>query len=293
MGHRKSIVKEATDTLRNFVAYGQSKHADKLQNGGKPAMNKIYSYSTMSNYTDAAVRFVKWARDSHGCKTLAQAKQYTGEYLQQRIDKRLSAWTIRRDAAALGKLFQTSTTDLGVQLPVRHRKNVTQHRTEASKGHFSEARHKDLVDFCRATGLRRHEVAQLRPEHVTQMDGRTFVWVRQGKGGRARVVEALDGSRVAEIATKAKSEGRDLIFGQSISKYAPIHEYRADFARELYRRVANPDASSLPRSEQYICRKDMRGTVFDRRAMQIVSTQLGHNRLNVVPVYLCAGSKEE
>jgi hypothetical protein len=34
--------------------------------------------------------------------------------------------------------------------------------------------------------------------------------------------------------------------------------------------------------EKYICRKDKAGIVYDRRAMKIVSKQLGHNRISVI-----------
>lgn len=39
---------------------------------------------------------------------------------------------------------------------------------------------------------------------------------------------------------------------------------------------------SLERAEKYICRKDKAGIVYDRRAMKIVSKQLGHNRISVI-----------
>ena len=280
----KSIVRQATERLRSMAAWGQSKHADKAQNGGKPAIDKIYSYSTMRNYIDASARFAKWARKEHGCRDLDQARQYTGEYLKGRMDAGKSAWTVRRDAAALGKLYQCQTTELGVTLPGRNRADVKQHRTGASKGHFSEARNKDLVDLCRSTGLRRHEVAQLRPDDVTQTpDGRTLVHVRQGKGGKARTVQALDNT-AARLAEQASLAGRSTVI-EHIPKYAPIHEYRAQFAQTMYAQMAR-DLKTLPSSEKYHCRGDRKGACYDKKAMAAVSVALGHNRLDVMTCYL-------
>ena len=267
-----------------MAAWGQSKHADKARNGGKPARDKIYSYSTMDNYKTVAVHFAKWAREHHGCRDIDQARQYTGEYLRGRMDAGKSAWTVRRDAAALGKLYQCHTTELGVKLPGRHRADVKQHRSGASKGHFSEARNKDLVDLCRSTGLRRHEVALLRPDDVTQMpDGRTLVHVRQGKGGKARTVQALDHTP-ARLAEQASLAGRSTVIGH-IPKYAPIHEYRAQFAQAMYAQIAR-DLRDLPSSEKYHCRGDRKGTCYDKKAMADVSVALGHNRLDVMTCYL-------
>lgn len=284
MGHRKSIVRQAVDQLQGMAAWGQSKHQDKLANGGKPAMGKIYSHVTMANYQDAAAKFANWARATHGCRTVAAARQYTGEYLQQRMDRGLSAWTVRRDAAALAKLYQVQTTDLGAQLPTRHRADVTQHRGGKSAGHFSESRHKDLVDLCRATGLRRHEVAQLRPSDVTRdTQGRVLVHVAQGKGGKERVVVALN-DKPYQIAQAAAAAGRDQVVSH-IPKYAPIHEYRAQFAQQMYHQMAR-DTATLPRSEVYCCRGDRSGTHYDKAAMGAVSTALGHARLDVMTSYL-------
>ena len=80
---KKSIVRQAKERLWSMAAWGQSKHDDKSRNNGKPAMDKIYSHSTMDNYVDAAMLFVKWARVEHGCKTLEEAQQFTGEYLNR------------------------------------------------------------------------------------------------------------------------------------------------------------------------------------------------------------------
>lgn len=284
MGHRKSIVRQAVDRLQGMAAWGQSKHQDKLANGGKPAPDKIYSHSTMANYQDAAARFASWARSAHGCRTLEEAQQHTGAYLQQRMDQGASAWTVRRDAAAIAKLYQVKTTDLGATLPIRHRANVTQHREGKSAGHFSESRHKDLVDLCRATGLRRHEVAQLRPSDVTRdSQGRVLVHVKQGKGGKSRDVVALS-DRPYQIAQAAAAAGRDQVISH-IPKYAPIHEYRAQFAQEMYHQLAR-DTATLPRSDVYCCRGDRCGTHYDKAAMGAVSAALGHARLDVVTNYL-------
>ena len=281
---KKSIVRLAKERLWSMAAWGQSKHDDKSRNNGKPAMDKIYSHSTMDNYVDAAVLFVEWARTEHGCKTLEDARQFTGEYLNQRVHDGKSAYTVRRDAAALGKLYQTATTELGADLPARERKNVTQHRQDKSRGHFSEKKNADLVALCKATGLRRHEVAALQPGDVTRnADGSVSVRVRQCKGGKARTVTALDDSPY-RLAQKAVREGRGTVIAH-IPKYAPVHEYRADFAMELYRRLARP-LEDLPQRERYVCRKDRAGTQYDRAAMKAVSVQLGHNRVDVVTHYL-------
>lgn len=281
MSKKKSLKWQAIAKLNKMAAYGDSKHADKLQNLGKPAQNKIYSYSTMRNYQAAAVQFTAWAKEAHGCRTLEEAQQHTGEYLAQREAAGCSAWTVRRDAAALGKLYQTPTTQLGAALPTRHRAEVTQHRTPPKE--FKEANHKDLADLCRSCGLRRSEVAALRPQDVRTEGGRCFVTVTQGKGGKARTVEALNDTP-ARLAQEAAAAGRETVVDH-IPVRAPVHAWRADFAQALYTRLARqPEA--LPPQDRYCCRAERAGTWYDKKAMQQVSEALGHARLDVVTSYI-------
>ena len=286
MGKRGSLVYQARQRLMAMAAYGESKHSDKAVNGGLPSPVKIYSYSTMHNYIDASVRFCGWARAAHGCKTLEEARQFTGDYLRERMAAGKSAWTVARDAAALAKLYGTSSDKLGAELPTRHRSEVTQHRTGAEHGHFSENRNRDLVDLCRATGLRRHEITQITAENVgTDSRGNLCLHDVKGKGGKVREIPVLPqyAQRIKQIAEAAQAEQRPLI--EHVPKYAPCHRYRAEYARELYTLYAR-DMSTLPRSEVYSCRSDLAGEHYDKAAMAEVSAALGHARLDVVVSYL-------
>ena len=284
MGKHKSLVRQVTEKINSMTAYGQSKHDDKQKNGGKPDPQKIYSFSTREAYLDAAIHFAKWAKETHGCRELDEARAYTGEYLNQRTKAGLSAWTVRLDAAALGKLYGCPTTELGAALPSRRRQDVTQHRTDAWVGHFNPERHPELVSLARSTGLRRHELAALRPEDVERRsDGTVWVTVRQGKGGKQREVEALDDTAL-RLAQEAQEAGRELVVAH-IPKYAPIHQYRAEYAKTIYALYERP-LEGLDRSQIYAAKGDLEGCKWDREAMLYASRMLGHNRLDVMTAYL-------
>lgn len=281
MGRFKSMKWQAWMALDKQKAYGQSKHIDKMFNGGKPAPDKIYSHKTMENYKGITARFATWAEKTHGCKTLAQAEQYAGEWIGTQMDNGLKPATIHQYTAAVAKVYQKPMKDVQATIPSRPRSDTTQYRGKKWVGHFSPEKHSDLVDFYKDTGLRRHEIAALRPSDVTRLtDGRAQVTVRQGKGGKKRVVTALSG-RPADIAEKAAAAGRGKVFDH-IPKYAPIHEEgRQHYAQTLYDSLAR-DVSTLPRSERYHCRGDKAGTVYDRAAMKVVTEQLGHSRISVI-----------
>lgn len=279
MGKRKSLVRQGVEKLLSMAAYGHSKHDDKRKNHGKPAREKIYSSCTMDNYLDVATRFLKWVQRAHGCRDLDETQQYVPDYLTIRIVSK-SPWTVRMEAAALAKLFQCSTTGLGVELPKRHRKSIKQHRENKWVGHFNPDHYPHLVAFSKASGLRRHELEMVSPMDVYRDDnGRVFVFVRSGKGGKSRHAPCLNDEPL-RIAQQAVAEGRELVF-EHIPKYMPVHEYRARYAQEIYRRNVR-DLANLPRNERYICRGDMAGKVFDKKAMSMASQALGHSRLSVI-----------
>lgn len=285
MGKKKSLAYQAKGLLTSMQSYGHSKHADKAANGGKPAMEKIYSISTMGNYIDSTGRFSRWVNSAHpDCRSIDAAREYAGEYLTRRIEAGYSAWTVRADAAALGKLYQCATTDFGVELPSRHAADVTQHRDSSTwRGHFSEEKNADLVEFCQACGLRRHEVVTIKPDDVYfDAEGRLCVHVERGKGGKVREVVCVSDAPY-RLAERAREQEREYLFDR-VPKYAPVHAYRAEYARELYRNIAR-DIRELPEEERYRARSSHRGEVYDRAAMLEVSHNLGHNRLDVVMAY--------
>ncbi|MBR2131940.1 MAG: tyrosine-type recombinase/integrase [Oscillospiraceae bacterium] len=172
-----------------------------------------------------------------------------------------SSWTVRKDAAALGKLFQKKTTDFGVTLPKRHRSDVTQHRGSTNASKFSEKRNRDLVDFCKATGLRRREVKSLRTSDVWKTsDGCVLVHVRAGKGGKERIVQSLNHCplEIASAKSAVSGGGESAPLFDRVPIRTPIHMYRRDYAQKLYRSLARP-MDSLSRCEVYRCQRDMSG----------------------------------
>ena len=132
---------------------------------------------------------------------------------------------------------------------------------------FSEDRNRDLVDLCRASGLRRHEVKALKVANVVQTaDGKLAIWVEQGKGGRSRTVPVLASmqERVREIIANRKP---DELLIKKIPVRADIHGYRREYAAGLYQQVSGKAYNSRDK---------------DKAAMQMVSAALGHNRLDVI-----------
>jgi integrase len=279
MAKRPSLTKQIVDVLNSLARFGESKYEAKQQAisatkaagimGWNPArVEGIYSISTMKTYRKESIYFANWVRQKYpATKWLHDARQFVGEYLQSRIEKGDSAWTIQMTRSTLRKLYQEPNLADEIKLPIRRKNEIKRSRgPKAMDKKFSVKRNRDLVDFCRATGLRRRELKELRVDHVYRADDRLMVFVEQGKGGRPRtvpVLRALEG-RVLEIISGKKSE--QLVI-EKIPVRADIHGYRREYANTLYEEWADTKYDSDDKNEE---------------VMLAVSAALGHNRLDVV-----------
>lgn len=279
MAKRQSLIKQVKDVLDSLARFGESKHEEKQKKlteaktkdmkGWNPArVDGIYSIVTMKTYRRECIAFVEWAKKEYDCRYLDQCKTYIGQYLVNKIDAGNSAWSVQTIRSALRKLYQNLELANNVQVPIRKKNEIKRSRGEkAMDKKFSPERNRDLVDFCKATGLRRHELQAVKVQDVYRdEDGKLRVEVIQGKGGRPRSVPILQNleSRVLEIVS-----GKDLD-SQIIEKIpvrADIHGYRREYASSYYKELSGDDYDSKSK---------------DTHAIQLVSWALGHNRLDVV-----------
>ena len=290
--NRGSLTYQIQCELLGKMAPGESKHAAK-KNGTHTS--KIYSYSTLRGYMKHANYFAKWAKEKYNCKTLEDCKQYVEQYLQSRIDSGLAASTIKLDASSLAKLYDCSTKDFNITTPPRLRADITRSRGEAVRDkHFSISNNKDLVDFCRSTGLRRDELEQLRGDKLFYKDDKPYLRIDIGsKGGKVRDVPVIGTKEeIKNVINKMREAGSEKVFGKAHNA-ADIHGFRRDYAQNYYNQLArnteeipydriNKGTGRAYQSEVYNCRGDKKGIKYDKAAMRIVSQALGHNRISVI-----------
>lgn len=294
MGHKHgSIVHEFTKKYKAMAAYGESKHQAKKAGN---LDGKIFSFDTMRAYIRAGVAFGKWCKTEHGCRSVADCREYVAEYLARRMEY-CSAYTVKLDAAALAKLYRCSAVDFGISTPARTRPGIRRSRLPRQMDkHFSETRNADLVTFCRCTGLRRCELSTVTGNQLFRRGGSWYIRIErgQGKGGRVREIPIIGtAAEIRRVVGIMRAAGERMVFPR-VHAAADIHGYRAEYAARLYRMNArplsicrlepfyNPSRHRLERNSVYYCRNDERGRWFDKRAMLIVSRALGHNRISVV-----------
>lgn len=277
MGKRASLKKQVVDRLDSLQRFGQSKMIAKTQFldqaraagvcGWIPINLKgIYSIETMKSYRKESIGFTDWVKEHHGVKYLDDAKQHVSDYLRHRIKLGHSAWSLKLVRSALRKLYSDPSLASDVNLPTRRKIDIKRSRFPvAMDKEFSITRNRDLIDFAKAAGLRRHEVMNVMVKDVRMLDGKLVVFVPQGKGGKMRSVPILE-SMVGRVQEITQDKEQDNFLFERIPVRADVHGYRREYAQDLFKEKLENESPN--------------------GAKEITSYALGHERLNVLKNYL-------
>ena len=290
MPKNKSLVHQVKEALQQKLRIGEERHIAKREG---VATEGIYSWGTYNDYRTKCSAFVKRVKTRHNggdsgggnsdnaiskIRTLDDCRAYVDDYLRHYIENGYSPYTQKAIACALAKLYGCSTKDF-IPTQVRRRENITRSRKGKASAKFSEANNKEFVKFCKAVGLRRAGIKMLKPEHLhyDEKFGQYFITGLKGKGGRILNNPILSQEAVEHIQNTPAGQK----VWNKIPANSAIHSYRADYCRTIYDKHARP-ITEIPKHERYYCRKDLKGVVYDKRAMAIASRALGHNRISVI-----------
>lgn len=263
------------DSLYNKYQQGHGKNKHKGVHNETPY---IHSDSTFKTYKAQCSHFCDFCYE-RGLKSPTEAKNAVPDYVEYMKQQGKSAWTIYTAVSAIAKAYGCSTVDLGADVPKRERAAVQRSRQNAIRDkHFSEAHNQSVIEFCRSTGLRRRELEALHGTDLIRSGEKLYIHVRNGKGGKERKVEVINNVKLVEKLMVQASSG--LVFGK-IHSGMDIHHYRSIYACDYYRQHAR-EIKDIPKEDRYVCRKDKKGIVYDKKAMLSTSKMLGHNRIDVI-----------
>lgn len=250
----------------------------------------IHSIGTMKTYTNHCIKFAEYCKEHYNIKLLEDCKPYIKEYIEQ---SDYSSWVKKTQKSAIAKLYGVNSSEFGeIDTGQRSRDTVKRSRKPAKRDkHFNpDGKYKDYVKFCKATGLRKIEITHLKGDSFKiKDDGTAVLYVtRHTKGGRHREVPVLKEyvSFVKDVCLKAGNGNVLPVIAHGRTKApdaADTHSYRAWYANTLYKRLERP-LYKLKTEEKYFCRNDLKGVVYDKQAMGIVSKALGHTRLSIIAI---------
>ena len=236
----KSLIQQAKETLDGKLAIGESKFQAKKDGTYK---QYIYSWDTYRSYLKHCCYFVRWCKEQpidpaigHKPRTIEECRSFAEKWIQSTIDRGLSAYTVKLEVSALAKLYGCRTTDFAIVTPPRKRQNITRSRGNAVRdAHFSAENNKDLITFCKCTGLRRAELAQIRGTDLIVHDGRLCLDIKRGtKGGRLRISPVFGSSEEVETVKRICAKAGANKICPKPSENADIHSYRAEYATRIY-----------------------------------------------------------
>ncbi len=271
---KKSLVFQLKEIFDKKLAIGQSKYEDKKNGLTK---DKIYSWETYRTYLKHNNYFLKWAKENYNIKTVEQANKYALKYLEYRKQQGLSPYTLKLEMSALEKLYNADFKN-SFNSGDRYRADITRSRGEKIRDkHFSIENNRDLIDFCKSTGLRRSELKALTGDKLRIIENKTYIVVDTAtKGGRNRVIPVVYNIDLVKKMMTAVGTGK--VF-ENVHNGADIHSYRAFYCTQVYKEHRR---KKIPKDDKYICRKDKKGKVYDKQAMLIASEALGHSRISVI-----------
>lgn len=314
MAKKKSVERLFRNELSNRIAYGQSKHKDKQELKFGQSTYKIYSFSTYNTYTKEIEQYAKWLQSEKGInkiKDIYETEQFAKEYLQSRLDKGISVWTVKMERSALGMLYNQI---IDIKMPIRDKKEIIRSRQEkAYTKHISrEGKHKDIFTIAVSTGCRRKDIGKLTVNSFIEKNGHLYVKILQSKGGRDRIAPVVPNlqEEVKVILEKAKAERREKLF-DVIPQKIDIHGLRREYAQNIYntfvidkafrddylkligkteyheyRTFKDADGNTHIREVMRTIYKDRQGNCFDVMDLSSLSQSLGHNRLDVSLGYI-------
>lgn len=289
---RKTISNQIHSALADKIAFGESKHLDKIEQEttfGKSTY-KIYSFSTYDTYNKVGREYGKWLAEK-GIRygKLADTERYAREYIETRLEDRKSVYTLKMERSALGMIYGHN---IDVPLPIRHNEDVKRSRYDTNNDkHISRTgKYADIFTVATATGCRRRDLKALNINSLVERDGKYFLDIKQSKGGRDRLAPILPFKvdEVRQIFEYTRESGKTKLF-EHIPKEIDIHGLRREYAQELYHTLIDdralrdeylalyPTRHEKVKSDFY---KDREGNIFERDTVYLVSQALGHNRID-------------
>jgi hypothetical protein len=269
------------DSLRMLFIGGADKTKD--NKGIHNETQYIHSINTFKTYKQQINHFADWCQEMGYRHLNDEIDDYVFLYLAKLQTDGKSAYTQATALAAIAKALKRSTTSFGIELPKRQRADIKRSRYDSTgDSKINLTNYTTEITFAKCFGLRKHkEMEVIQKKDIYEVNGTLYAHVASGKGGRPREVEFC-GSReeYALLSRFLADKDRNTILFPKVPAALDIHAYRRMYAQRVYRKYARP-LETLTKAEKYICRKDKRGKIYDRRALRIVSKALGHNRESV------------
>lgn len=202
-------------------------------------LNQISHNLTKSQYKQIVRRYVEYCRSEFNVQTFDECKGYIQAYCDYLQEKSYTPSTIHTYISGVCKCWNVPLKL--IDKPIRHMSEYSKGRSRYKDKYRSDedllsGKHHNLVAFQSVVGIRRSELMKLKKENFIQKDGKYFVEVLCGKGGKDSLVyiEDKDVPLVRKYFDRVK-EGEYIFAKEEFANSLNLHFLRAERAKILYK----------------------------------------------------------
>lgn len=234
-----------------------SRNRDSLKHQLRVAASygKIRNTNTKRLYTRSFEKFCVWAKG----QGIRDASAVTAEAIQN-FEKSLEADPRAYSPATIHGYLAPLCKAAGVPMeeirkPKRTAAKIRRSRRETAnlqgKREAEKEENRRLMEFQKAVGIRRSELARLRGKDLVREGNQLYVLVERGKGGKRQKQWILPADRATVIKTFSGIGPEDQVFSRAeMNNHIDLHGLRAEHARRCYDYYAQLIKSSPRGSER-------------------------------------------
>jgi site-specific recombinase XerD len=204
---------------------------------------KIRNTNTKHLYNRAFEKFSAWAKT----QGIRDASTVTAEVIQN-FERSLEADPRQYSPATIHGYLAPVCRAAGVPMdairkPKRTAAKIRRSRWETAnqqgKREAEKEENRRLIEFQKAVGIRRSELARLRGKDLVREGNQIYVFVERGKGGKRQKQWILSADRATVIKTFSGVGPEDPVFSRAeMNNHIDLHGLRAEHARRCYRYYA-------------------------------------------------------
>lgn len=251
---------------KNYEEYQKAK-AQGIEANYNPVKTneKIQGRTSFKNYLSTCIRAGEFIKQTYGIKDMSVIKdnpQYLAKYLNNCMNRGLSAYTVNTYASALVKGFGLeSTKDIKIDRPEKNADTITRNRGEkAHHSKFNAEKHADVLKSAVGTGMRREELTNLKPYMISQREhngeNRVFITIAEQdknitKGAKTREILVLREYGDHLMKMKDSVKPTEKIFPHITTKIN-IHQMgRREYANKMYEELKKDFGEDLSYKNRY------------------------------------------
>jgi integrase len=290
---RKSGLKYALSYVSEIWRQGiglSKREIYRINEGRSPV---IHSWSTFNRYTGIVKDFVKFCVEEKGVSKLKHLSYETAEeYLNRKIERGCSLRTIKLNASALSKFFDTvGRSDIVEGLRENYQSLYSQAREAGKARPFSnpyrvinnlkEPVHKVIAELQWRTGARIGELKKMEIDKERQR-----VIIHKSKGGKTREIDFSDRpekfERICELKRELEQHLKERGWREIRGSGGGVGSYYQDL-KQAVKRAGEVYSGSHAFRATYVCERvnELVSYGYTREeALSITEREIGHNRVD-------------